>query len=107
MKKVNVYHDGKLTRAYKATILSDKGKRKLIRFYDVIDECFEEDWFYKKDRKFGGSYQSVNHNVLFYPSRESDKFKRYLKSTVSNEYYDFLCADHGYVDFDEYMDSIK
>ena len=90
MRNVNVYYDGKVSRARKAQILKTKSKRHLIRYYDPIEEVYVEGWFRKIRRDLKGVYYLPSHNMLFYGWRERKGFEEYIKTTYSKEFVNFL-----------------
>lgn len=84
--KVNIYHDGKVGRGIKARIIKHAGKRLLIEYQD---ETLRTEWFNKVSRKNKGAFASRS-NLWFFPSRETEKYKKTIKSFITEEYYEHL-----------------
>ena len=87
---INVYDDGKLARARKATIIKHGSKRVLIRYYSWMQEEEVTHWFRRVRKDQGGAYTSVVHNEWYYPFRETPLFKQHMKSHFVPELFEKL-----------------
>lgn len=97
--RVNIYHDGKLMRGHKGSLVQRGSKRVAIFFYCDWDETHKVVWFRKVRREGKGVYWNSQDNMWYYPYRETDAFKAELKSYCQGSYWNKLFIHNDAEDY--------
>lgn len=86
MRKVHVYHDGKIGRAIQAVIVEDNEEIKLIEYIPIGSDQKHISSFDKKREDNGGVW-SDEYNHWFYEERETVGFALLMEEQLMYDYW--------------------
>ena len=88
--RINVYHDGKMARGVPGYILDNLDDDKLLITYTHWDDTERTEWFVRALDERDGSYESLEANYWYYPSRETVDFANEHKDCFKEEFWQQL-----------------